>query len=66
MNRTIVVDLTDRPKDIAPALLGAAKAHNVPAYWGTDAVLLALNPCVAAHRDLEEIVRGTGLVVHVR
>jgi hypothetical protein len=66
MNRTIVVDLTKHEVELAPVLLGAAKAKNIQAYWGTGAVLLALNPAVAEHREMEEGVRSAGLVVHVR
>jgi hypothetical protein len=65
-NRTLVVDLTHHINELAPAIIGAAKANGVPYYWGTDAVLLALNPAVGAHRAMEAELRATPLVIHVR
>jgi hypothetical protein len=66
MNRTIVVDLTKHEVELAPVLLGAAEARRIPAHWGTGAVLIALNPSIAEHREMEESIRSAGLVVHVR
>jgi hypothetical protein len=65
-SRTLVVDLSKHEAQLAPVLIGAAKAINVASYWGTGAVLLALDPGIAAHREMEDGIREAGLVVHVR
>jgi hypothetical protein len=66
-NRTLVIDLSAcNQNDIAPCIIGAARANSVQSYWGTNAVLLSLMPGVEAHRSLESSIRASGLPVHVR
>ena len=47
-NRTIMVDLTNLSdaQDVATTLIGVARAHAQPFYWGSNAVLLRANPAM--------------------
>lgn len=66
-NRTIIVDLSAcEQSEIAPILLGSARAINAPTYWGSNAVFVALNPAVGSHRAFEEQVRESGLTVRLQ
>lgn len=66
-NRTIIIDLSNtHQSDIAPILLGAAKGINATSYWGSNAVLVALDPAIADHREYEAQVRESGLPVRLQ
>ena len=69
-NYTLVIDLTtltpELRSDMATTLIGAAKPHNIPTYWGTGAVLAQIDTGLAEHREFATQISAAGLKTHLR
>lgn len=65
-NYTLVIPTSLLPTDVIGTLLGVAKARGIQHVWPNNALLCAINPALADHRDFEAGVKSAGLETHVR